>query len=327
MAGLSTGALDTYELTSLREDLQEAYVSISPTEMPFQGMLGSKDIKDTYFEWMIVELAAVNSSNRVLEGENAPGNDTPTQGVRRGNFTQISDKVSEVTSTAEAHDGGAGNNLQKMAKQVAFKLKEMKRDMETMLIANVAAAAGADAVARQTAGFLAFLQTNTSRGAGAGANPVLSGTTTGYPTTAAVAGTARAITETLLKTIIASCWDQGADPSIVMVSSAGKQKISSTFVGIATRYKNAEDKKVVAAIDVYVSDFGELQIVPNRFTTSTDCIVIDPEYVRLGFLSPVKNSPLAKTGHAERRLIAAEYGLQVDNEKAHGVIADINWAL
>lgn len=324
---LAAGALDTYELNSLREDLQEAYISISPTEMPFQALCGSKDIQDTYYEWLVIELAATSNTNRVLEGENAPANDNPHTPRRLGNFTQISDKVAEVTSTAEAHNRGAGGNLQKMAKQVALQLKALKRDMEVMLIQNIAANAGADAVARVSAGFLAFLQTNTSRGAGAGANPILSGTTQGYPSTAAVAGTARAITETLLKTVIAAAWDQGADPSTVLVSSAGKQKISSTFTGTATRYKDAEDKKTVAAIDVYISDFGELQIVPSRFTTTTDCIIIDPEYVRVGFFNPMKQSPLAKTGHSDRKLIAAEYGLQVDNEKAHGVIADINWAL
>jgi uncharacterized protein DUF5309 len=327
MAGLSTGALDTYELNSLREDLQEAYISISPTEMPFQALCGSKDIQDTYYEWLVIELAATSNTNRVLEGENAPANDNPHTPRRLGNFTQISDKVAEVTSTAEAHTKGAGGNLQKMSKQVALQLKALKRDMEVMLMQNIAANAGADAVARVSAGFLAFLQTNTSRGAGAGANPILSGTTQGYPSTAAVAGTARAITETLLKTVIAAAWDQGADPSTVLVNSAGKQKISSTFTGTATRYKDAEDKKAVAAIDIYISDFGELQIVPSRFMTSTDCVIIDPSYVRVGFFNPMKQSPLAKTGHAERVLIAAEYGLQVDNEKAHGVIADINWAL
>jgi hypothetical protein len=311
MAGLSTNAVDTYEVTTIREDLQEAYVSISPTETPFQSAIGSASGDNTYFEWPVVSLASVDSANRVLEGENAPANDAPTLAVRLGNYMQLSDKVAEVTSTAETVRG-AGANVQRMAKQVALKMKELKRDIETMLCANVAANPGADATARATAGVLAFIK---------------SGTTSGYPNAAAGNGTLRAITETILRTVVAECWDQGADPSIVLVNGAGKQKISTTFVGIATRYKNAEDKKVVAAIDVYVSDFGELQIVPSRFCSSRDALILDPNYARMRWLQKTNQTALAKTGHAERRLIAAEYGLQVDTETAHGVIADINWAL
>jgi len=325
MAGLSTNAVDTYEVTTIREDLQEAYISISPTETPFQTAIGSSPADNTFYEWPVVELAAAVDTNRVLEGENAPANDAPTLAIRLGNYCQLSDKVAEVTSTAEAVRG-AGANVQRMAKQVALKMKELKRDIEKMLCANVAANPGADATARATAGVLAFLKTNTSRGATA-TQPTLSGTTSGYPNAAAGNGTLRAITETMLRTVIASCWTEGADPSIVLVSGAGKQKISTTFVGIATRYKNAEDKKVVAAIDVYVSDFGELQIVPSRFCSTRDAAILDPNYARMRWLQKTNQTELAKTGHAERRLIAAEYGLQVDNEKAHGVIADIDWAL
>ena len=86
-------------------------------------------------------------------------------------------------------------------------------------------------------------------------------------------------------------------------------------------------KKVVAAVDLYVSDFGELQIVPSRFVRSRDVFVLDPNYARVAYLQTTKQTPLARTGHSERRLISVEYGLQVDNEKAHGVIADINPAL
>jgi len=80
------------------------------------------------------------------------------------------------------------------------------------------------------------------------------------------------------------------------------------------------------------SDFGTLQIVPSRFletrtVAARDVFVLDPNYARIAFLKNVNQKPLARTGHAERRLIAAEYGLQVDNEKAHAVIADIDGSL
>ncbi len=319
----------TYNVTTLREDLQDAMISISPTDTPFMSAIGRKSVSNTYFEWPVVELASP-AANRVVEGEAAPGNDAPTNAIRLSNYTQISDKVVEVSDTADAVNGAA--DIQTVAKQVALKLKELKRDMELMLTSNVAASAGSSSAARSTAGLAAFLITNTSRGSG-GANPTLSGTTAGYPNAAATDGTARALTEDMLKTVIASCWNNGAEPSIVLCGSAVKQKISSTFTGSATKYQDMTATKTLsAAIDIYVSDFGTLQIVPSRFletrtVAARDVFVIDPNYARVAYLSNVTQKPLARTGHSERRLIACEYGLQVDTSKAHGIIADINGAL
>lgn len=316
---------ETYDVSTIREDLQDALISISPTETPFMSAIGRRNVSNTYFEWPVIELAAASSSNVVIEGEAAPGNDAPTNAIRLANYTQISDKVVEVSDTAEAVNGAG--DAQTVAKQVAYKLKELKRDMETMLVGtNNAAVAGASGTARETASLSAFLKTNTDRGTG-GADPTLSGSTAGYPDAAATDGTLRALTEDMLKDVIASCWDEGAEPSIVLCGSGVKQKISSTFTGSATRYRDISDQKVVAAVSLYVSDFGDLQIVPSRFVRSRDVFVLDPSMARVAYLSNTKQTPLARTGHSERRLISAEYGLMVDNEKAHGIIADIDPAL
>jgi hypothetical protein len=317
----------TYDVTTIREDLQEGLVSISPTETPFMTAIGSKTVSNTYFEWPVVTLAAPNESNRVLEGESAPGNDAPNNAVRLANYVQISDKVVEVSDTNNSVNGAG--DVQTTAKQIAIKLKELKRDMEKMLLNNVPAVAGSSTVARATAGLPAFLRSNVSRATvgTAGVNPTLSGTTAGYPNAGATDGTLRALTETLLKTVISSCWDAGATPSIILCGSGVKQKISATFTGGATRQEDVVAKRVTAAIDVYVSDFGTLQVVPSRFIRSRDVFILDPSYARMAYLQTTKQKPLARTGHAERRLISVEYGLQVDTETAHGIIADVNPAL
>lgn len=318
----------SYDVKTIREDLQDAMISISPTETPFQSAIGRKSITNTSFEWSEVDLAAP-AANRVLEGESAPGNDAPTNAVRLSNYSQISDKVVEVSDTNQKVNGVA--DAQTVAKQIAYKLKELKRDMEVMLLSNVAAVPGDASTARVTAGLPAFLRTNVDRGVG-GASGTLSGTTSGYVNAAATDGTPRALTEAMLKNVIAQCWDNGAEPSIVLCGSAVKQKISSTFTGSATKFKEVGDKKIVAAVDLYVSDFGELQIVPTRFletrtVAGRDVFVLDPNYARVAYLQTVQQKPLARTGHAERRLISTEYGLQIDSQKAHGVIADINGTL
>jgi len=320
---------ETYDVSTIREDLSEAMASITPTETIFMSTIGSRNVDNTFFEWSEVDLAATGA-NRQIEGDVGLSNTAPTNAVRKGNHTQISAKVVEVSSTNQAVNGVA--NAQTIAKQVAYKLSELKRDMEAMLLSNVAANSGSSGTARQTAGLPAYLTTNVSRGTG-GANGTTSGSgESGTVNAAATDGTLRPLTETLLKDVIASCWENGAQPSIVMVGAKQKQKIS-TFTGNATRFKQAEDSKLNAAIDIFISDFGELQIVPNRHmrvrTVSSvdftpDVFVLDPSFAEVAYLQTAKQEPLAKTGLSERRLISCEYGLQVTSQKAHGIVADVN---
>ena len=309
---------ETYDVSTIREDLADALASISPTETVFMSTIGSRNVSNTYFEWSEVDLAAA-ATNSQVEGDASLTNNAPTNAIRKGNYTNISAKVVEVSDTNQSVNGVA--NAQTVAKQVAYKLSELKRDMEKMALDNVAASAGASGTARTTAGLPAFLTTNTERGA-TGADPTTSGAGgAGYPNAAATDGTARAITEALLKSVIASCWDNGADPSIVLCGSSQKQTISG-FTGNATKYQEVDGKKLTAAVDIYVSDFGTLQIVPARHIRARDVFVLDPSYAKIAYLQTARQKPLARTGLSERRLISCEWGVEVTSEKAHGVIAD-----
>lgn len=332
---VNANTVETYGLKVIREDLQEAYTMISPEETPFQQAIRQETADNTLFEWTIVELAAPDSANRVAEGEAAPGNDAGTQAKRLSNYTQISDKVVEVSQTAQAVTAAA-RNVQRMAEQVVIKMKEMKRDMEMMLLDNVSASAASSGTARRTAGLPAFLRTNTSFVAG-GADPTLSGTTEGFPNAAATSGTVPVVfAEANLNSVIEKCWNEGAAPSLIMCNGGNKRRISTAFTGNSSRYKDAIDKRLVASIDFYDSDFGELTVVPNRFmrtnnpsgsNNSYNVFVLDPEYLALAFLDTMQQKPLAETGHALRTLVWCEYGLQVDNQKAHGIIRDTTNAL
>jgi hypothetical protein len=305
----------------IREDLEDYVYKISPLETPVMQAIGRKGkFLNTYHEWPIVELAAANPDNAKIEGDDAV-NDNPDLGLRRGNYTQLLNKTAQVSTTADAVRGAGG--IQTMSKQVMYKLQEAKRDMEARTAGSGSkiAVAGSDTVARQTASIAAFIMTNTDRGA-TGANGTLSGGTNGFPSGAETPGTGRALTETMLKNVVQLAWTQGGNPKFAFVS--GKQKtVISAFTGNATRFKRAEDRRLIAAIDVYESDFGQLQIVPDRFQDITRVLVIDPGYAELGYLQPMNNTPLARNGNATRRLIACEWGVIVGNEKAHGMVADL----
>lgn len=327
--GVASNTFETYQNTLIFEDLQNAYSMLSPTECPFQQAVGTGSCDATYYEWPVVTLNAVDATNRVIEGEDAPATDAATNGVRLGNFTQISDKKVIVSHTSEAVDAAA-DNLQKIAKQMTFKMKELKRDKEVMLLQNIAAAAGSSGVARAAAGLPAFLRTNTIFTSG-GADGTLSGTTSGYPNAASTPGTTPGeFTEDDFNDAIQSTWENGGDPTLVLVNANNKRIISETFVGNATRYKDTVDQKVINSIDFYESDFGTLTIVPTRFMLPNDgaggdnymVLGIDPEFIHILYLETLQEAPLAKTGHNNKRLMWCEYTLQVDNEAAHFTIRD-----
>lgn len=320
--------VETYDVSVLREDLQEAYSMISPEETPFHTAIGTKTATQPKFEWPVVELAALEWGNRVIEGDDAPAVNDGTLATRMANIAQISDKVISVSHTSDASDAAA-ENIQELSEQVALKLRELKRDCEGMALDNVAAAPASSGNARFSAGLPAFLRTNLHLEAGNVA-PTLSGGTEGYPdTNLTEATTPVPLTEDNFNNVIQLCWEAGADPTIAMVNANNKRVISSTFTGASTRYKDAVDKQLVAAIDIYTSDFGELQVVPNRFqpavnraTTNDEFAVyiLDPNFARIVELETTKQKPLAETGHSRKRLIWREWGLQIDNEAAHGAV-------
>jgi hypothetical protein len=207
--------------------------------------------------------------------------------------------------------------------QLAKAGKELKRDMEARFLANLPAVPPTASVEGETAGALAWMRTNTSRGAG-GANPTLSGTTQGYPNAGATNGTQRAYTEALLKTAIASAWTSGGEPTLVITNLLQKQ-IAATFSGLAQQRRETGDKKVkiIAGADIYVSDVGELQFVPDRFGSARDALIIDPEYWSVATLDPMQRRKLATTGLADRDAIYCEVALRSHNEAASAVVADL----
>lgn len=341
---VNANTIETYDNSVLREDLKEQYSMISPEEVPFQTSIGTAQAAtQPHHEWSVVDLAAPDRANRVIEGDDAPAVDTGTLALRRSNYTMIVDKRVKTSHTSEASDAAA-EDIQRISKQVALKIRELKRDMEGIMLTNWQAVPGSTGNARFSAGMPAFVKTNTNTlGAGSVA-PTLSGTTEGYPDAAWVeATTPAAITEDAFNAVIQSCWEAGGDPTIAMVNANNKRVISSTFTGASTRYKDAIDKTLVNAIDVYDSDFGQLSIVPNRFQPALNAdsvtpgdgagdgdefyvLFLDPEFAGVSFLETMSQKPLAETGHSKDRLVWAEWCLEVDNEEAHGIYVGTNGA-
>ena len=307
-----SGTYSKYDAVGLREDLTDIIYNISPTDTPFMSSIAKSKATAVNHEWQLDSLAAASASNAQIEGDEVSFS-APSSTTRRGNVTQISTKSVIISGTLEAVNK-AGRNSE-LAYQISKASKELKRDMETSLCDNNAQVAGDDSTARELSGLGSWLKTNQSAGAG-GSAPSTSGTN------ARSDGTQRAFTEDQLKTVIKSVWDNGGDPSMVMVGSFNKQKLSG-FTGGSTRFDPAENKRLVAAVDVYESDFGALQVTPNRFQRARDAFVITPDLFAVAFLRDFSLEDLAKTGDAMKQFLLVEYTLESRNESGSGIVADL----
>tara|TARA_Y100000310_G_scaffold345726_1_gene468882 strand:- start:3653 stop:4597 length:945 start_codon:yes stop_codon:yes gene_type:complete len=302
----------SYDAVGNREDLADFISMISPTATPFQSGIATVPATSTKHEWQTDSLAAASGTNAVIEGDDAT-TDASTATSRVFNYTQILDKVPRVTGTQSAMD--SAGRADEMDYQIMKRTKEIKRDLETSFLANNAQVAGNDTTARELGGVESYIATNDDFGA-TGASP------TGDGTDARTDGTQRAFTESQLKTVIASCFDNGGEPDTIMVGSFNKQALSS-FSGGATRNINADSKQLVNAIDVYVSDFGTMQVVPNRFMRSRSALVLDMGLWKKADLRAFSREDLAKTGDTTRVQLLMETTLQAENEAGSGGVFDL----
>lgn len=309
---LPTNTTATYASIGNREDLEDVIYDVTPTETPFLSMCERVKASATFHEWQTDALAAAVTTNAVIEGDDAV-TDAFTPTVRLGNYCQIMDKVPRVTGTQEAIDkAGRGSE---MDYQLVKNGKELKRDMESTLLANQARVAGDSVTARKFGSVLSYIATNDDVGA-TGSSPTGDGTDTRTD------GTQRAYTEALLKNVLQLTWTSGGDPSTIMLGGFNKQVMSS-FVGRGTPMEDTKAKKIIATVDVYESDFGTLRVKPNRFMRTRDCLVLQDDMWALAFLRNMRTYDLAKTGDNQQKQIICEFTLVSRNEKASGMVADL----
>lgn len=315
---LPTGAVQTFAMVGIREELSDVITNISPMDVPFYSMCRKGKTKSRSPEWLKDSLQAAAPTNKVVEGYDADTGDTMYQPTRLKNYVQLMDKTVIVSTTAQAVESAGRSSELKY--QVAKSGKELKRDMEARMTGNYASVVGNASTAGECAGAEAWIETNVSTVGAVG----------GYDTNtglvdAATDSTQRAFTEAMVKEVVREAWSSGGEPSMMMVGPFNKQ-VASGFAGIATQYRdNAGTRRatILGAADVYVSDFGELRIVANRFQRDRTALVLQPDTWEVKFLQPFSTTPLAKTGHADKRLLACEFTLCVTDEAANGKVADL----
>ena len=300
----------------VREDLSGKIAELFPDDTPFMKAIGRSTANGTFPEWQTDTLTAANQDNAAIQGDDLV-NEVRANTVRVGTYTQIFTKVVGASTTVD-WTSKAGRKRE-LARELMKAGREIRTDQEKRFVGNYASVAPAAGVAGKTAGAQAWLTTNTSRGA-TGAN---GGFSAGV-VAAATNGTQRAYTEALLKPVLQSIWVAGGNPSMVFTNGTQKQA-EAAFAGLAQSRRETGDKAItiVAAADIYLSDFGPVQFVPDRFADARSALIIDPEYWDIAVGEDLMTDDLAKTGLATRKSLRTEIALRSLNQAASGVVADL----
>ena len=295
-----------------REDLTDVIYRISPTATPFITMAAKSKATNIIHEWQTQDLASA-AANAVAEGADA-STKTVTATTRLKNYTQISTKSISVSGTQQASNPAGRKD--ELAYQMSLIALELRRDMEYGATQNSVGATSP----RSTKGLPNWCVDNTSKDSGTTLASYTANSGVGSDRTNS--GTTRAFTESQLKSVLQLIFTAGGDPDTILLPAAQKQ-VFSTFTGNATRFDKSEDSKLYAAVDVYVSDFGELKAIPDRFMASRDIFVLQADKWAVAYLRPFQTFDLAITGDARNQQMVVEWAVEARAPKANGAVYDI----
>ncbi len=319
MANTVSGQLRDANLKGKPRDLMDMIFNVAPTDTPFLSMCGKSEATQTLHEWQTDTLASP-AENAALEGADTTAF-SESFTTELSNKTQILRKGINVSGTAQAVKQ-AGVSRQ-YAYQMALRTRELKKDVEYALLQNkVARADNGSSEGRLMTGLPCWMQTNYATD---------DGTKASLPGTACAAGTTRVPTEAMLKALLTDIYNAGGNPDRIMMAPDIRVKMSEVLSGGTTRMEKAERRKATAVIDVYVSDFGALKLVPNRVQafepfSKTCAFVLDPQYWKVAYLRGFTEERLAVTGDSLKGHVLVECTLEARNDASSGVLADLKSA-
>lgn len=316
---IQTAAFPTYTAKGNREDLTNMIYNVDPFETPGLNLLPRVTADAVAHEWQTDTFASGSSTNAQLEGDVVVGTaSSPT--TRAINTCQILSKDVVVTGTQERVK--KAGRTSEMAYQLFKRGKELKRDMSLVVLGNAARVTGTTAVARKMRSFEAWLTSNVNRETTATSGGTKGKSATSATGSATDATTLRTFTELMLKRVMESAFANGARPPYLVMGPHSKT-VFSTFTGRASTQVPVKLDRIQANATLYASNFGDLLAMPDNFMRARTVLGIDPAYAAVAFLRPIFTYDLAKTGDSLRKDMRTELTLEMRNEKAHLVIADL----
>lgn len=352
---MSATNLDAFDLQEInlrgliREDVMNQIFDISKIPLPFADRASVGSHTNQRFEWPMDQLLSPVTDGQLIDGQIVTTEPNATKNGRRvGNHSEIIGKRVEVSTRAnDVNTIGFANSL---AYQITQRQQELRRDVDATCLSNNGSVAGTDIVAGVTAGLAAWLTdvdvdgianplaiSNVFRAAG-GADGGWDDTDTDSLVAASTPGTVpEAITETKIRDVVQAIFEKGGEPNVLMTTPAVKRLISEFMFTDAARIAtilnddpggSARERKAQGSVDLFISDYGALELVPNRlqpaFDTDNDiAFILDFSFLEISFLHGYNTVPLAKDALSEDRFMFADWGLRVKNWDALGAVYDV----
>lgn len=314
-AQLRTNAL----ARGLREDVTDLISNIDPTETPILSMARTTTAKAVTHEWLTDTLRAPSTDLAATEGDDATLTTGSTVPVAKTNVCQINSIAYGVSGTVEVV-GKYGRDSE-LAYYGAKAARDLKNSVDYDLGGRNQVKDGTGPP-RRMAPFMVYVS-NCVAGAGGAAASGQDGTTT------VTLGTETAFVQANIDTAMASAYAAGAKPTR-LVTTAKQKGVFSTFDGIgnlvtaSVTRSDRSGQTVYANADVYVSNFGTLEVLPSRHVHTAEggdsAFLIDPEYLKVAYLRSWTQHDLAKTGDSMRRQLLVEWTPEVCNPGAHAII-------
>jgi hypothetical protein len=276
-------------------------------------------------EWLTDTLAATSTAG-ANEGDDWAFNTATTRPVRLSNVTQIFRKDIAASETQRAVNPAGFKDA--YAYEISKAVKEIARNIEARVFAaSGVTTTGATNTPRVMKNFQAFLTATATTG---------KITVSGLTTASASAGV---LSVTSFNDALEQSFLNGGNPEQVYVSSTVKRQISQFTATNQNRNIAAVDKKLVAALDLYESDFGLIQIVLDRWVPQAtnalsasasasdvngNLFFLERAKNRLAWLRPVQHTLIGKRGDSVAGLVVGEVTLELLNPGADFRISGVN---
>jgi hypothetical protein len=323
---MPAGTFTTFRAIGNREDLADAIYNISPIDTPLLSSVPRVKATGITHEWQEDQLQAATIAGAIEGDDFSALTAVPT--VRLSNVCQIFRKDVSVSRTQRVVL--TAGRRDEYAYQLAKRGKELKRNIEKSLCGAHGKLANASDSARLSGGLATYLHTTLVAKTWSTATATFTGNGESLTTGTTYAGGTFGVLKAALDTVIGALWDHGSDANVIMVDRSTKEWISQ-MTGIATLYRevpSASQGAIIGGADLYVSNFGEFVVVPNRYMPSNIgtnvtfriAYLLDYEYLAFAELDPIDVIPIAKTGDADKAILVCEGCLEVRAEHAHGAV-------
>lgn len=344
---LPSDAIDVVDLRALadggfvREDLyRKVFFLQTQADTPFMNLVKTDTANSDKTEWTFDNIRAPSTANAAVAGSN-PTSPKSATGSRVSARAQIVRGFLQVSSTARAT--ALVGDYDQLAYETNKEVMALRQDAEAIALTHQASVIGDNNTTPQkTAGFGAWLKTNTSNGAG-GTNGGYNNST--HVTDAYSVGTSRALSWAFVTGQLLNVYKARGNVRYLMTDAQLVQGINKKIVDgtikVATPQATLDGTKPNEQIGSgyftgVISDFGfMLTFVPNRtqqqytdsgaVTTCAEVFLIDPDNVAIAMHEGWKIEDLGKTSALNsQRDIAGSFIVKPYREDAHAVVRDIN---